>query len=181
MHPRNRWTAEHDDYLRKAIAADMSYLRISQATGFSLDTIGIHVHKLGLRSRGKCGCWYGGMVDTLRSLYELGWSSGKIAAEMGITRNQVRGKLDRLGLKGRAPIFSLPTVNKTAYHQQKGRKPKPPEPKAPELRGDRRSAAVRIALRNSTKRQLTKSELRDQLRQAVLNTGGRLDAGGSRP
>lgn len=41
-----------------------------------------------------------GTVEQLKSLWESGLSAGKIAVEMGITRNKVIGKLDRLGLLG---------------------------------------------------------------------------------
>lgn len=53
--------------------------------------------------------WTDNRVELLRSLYADGLSASQIAWELGVTRNAVIGKVNRLGLvrRGKTPVRSL--------------------------------------------------------------------------
>lgn len=66
--------------------------------------------------------WTSETINTLIAHRDAGLTSGEIARIMGITRNAVMGKLNRLGLVGTAPKYD-------ASKPRKPRKPRPPKPK----------------------------------------------------
>ena len=54
----------------------------------------------GVITNGTNSVWSDELCDELRRLHRLKFSGGAIAARLGLTRNQVIGKLFRLGIKG---------------------------------------------------------------------------------
>lgn len=66
--------------------------------------------------------WTEERVELLRELWNGQFSASRIAAQLGITRNSVLGKLHRLGLSGRGkPATSLKRQRKQELHRRRVR------------------------------------------------------------
>lgn len=66
--------------------------------------------------------WTEERVEFLRELWNAQFSAGHIAAELGITRNAVIGKIHRLGLWGRGqPSLTLKRQRKHELHRRRVR------------------------------------------------------------
>lgn len=115
--------------------------------------------------------WTDERVQRLKELLAQGSSLSKIARDLGVTLGAVKSKMRRTGLK----------VDRTEAkaHQDAWRRER-----AKALADKKRAALASLGVVSKTsaayRRQLppapvlTKSQMQEQLRQAVLNTGGRL-------
>lgn len=82
--------------------------------------------------------WPDEMVSALKQLWGAGYSAGKIAAQLGVSRSAVAGKINRLGLTGRGqPTVKFLQWNCTPGnphpwpHKRKAPQAKPKAPMAP--------------------------------------------------
>ena len=106
--------------------------------------------------------------QNLRTLHAQGLSFTKIAAQLGVTRSVISGKVSRLGLGSRPP-----RINVAASTEKKLRKPRPAVAAAlrtPAKITSSFGTLPAVATRPARYVEPTKAELREMLRQAVENT-----------
>ena len=110
--------------------------------------------------------------QNLRTLHAQGLSFTQIAAQLGVTRSVISGKVSRLGLSRRSLLAKAET-NVVASTEKKLRKPRPPTaapPRAPAKITSSFGTLPAVATRPARYVEPTKAELREMLRQAVENT-----------
>lgn len=75
--------------------------------------------------------WTDEQLDTLRQLSSVGLSAAEIAAVLGVTRNAVIGKRNRLGLSTARPASKRKAgLRQTQAKPEPAAKPKPTEPRS---------------------------------------------------
>lgn len=110
--------------------------------------------------------WTESIVSELRAMWSGGYSASIIGGKLGFSRNAILGKVHRLGLETRAGI----EFRKERQATEKIRKLKAgPPAKKLDLRLPS-SIPTRLRFVRPRSAQLTKSELRAMLTQAVKNT-----------
>lgn len=113
--------------------------------------------------------WTQARMEYLAEKWGLGWSSGMIARELGCKRGAVSGKVSRLGLPKRETCM---TTNGWGMGNKNARRDRRPRAR-PATENLNRSAPVNRGQSNFVNHtRKTKAELHEELRQAVLNTGG---------
>ena len=109
--------------------------------------------------------------QNLRTLHAQGLSFTQIAAELGVSRSAISGKVSRLGLGSRPP-----RINVAASTEKKLRKPRlrqqasPAAARTPAKITSSFGTLPAVATRPARYVEPTKAELREMLRQAVENT-----------
>ena len=110
--------------------------------------------------------------QNLRTLHAQGLSFTQIAAELGVSRSVISGKVSRLGLSRRSLLAKAET-NVVASTEKKLRKPRPATaapPRTPAKITSSFGTLPAVATRPARYVEPTKAELREMLRQAVENT-----------
>ena len=113
--------------------------------------------------------------QNLRTLHAQGLSFTKIAAQLGVSRSAISGKVSRLGLSRRSLLAKAET-NVVASTEKKLRKPRlrqqasPAAARTPAKITSSFGTLPAVATRPARYVEPTKAELREMLRQAVENT-----------
>lgn len=122
--------------------------------------------------RNLTGAWTDERVARLKDLFARGTSFSRIAVDLGVSRGCVKAKARRLGLR---VDKDQAKSRKDAWHrQQRGKAEATRVTQAPRLERSASKTSPEYRRRFSPCGPMTKREMRDQLRQAVLNTGGYL-------
>lgn len=109
--------------------------------------------------------WSEKAIEDLTRLWADGYSASAIASEMGwLTRSAVLGKVHRLGLPARAPRMNARAKEERPVPKRARRLPRPPSEKVTIIRPRFQMAILKRLP------EMTKSQLRAELAQAVRNT-----------
>ena len=99
------WSPCEDRQLRQAHEEGKTYAEIAISVGRTANACACRAYMLDLPRRCQ-GTWNaGGLIESISEAWKRGLSARQIALNHGLTKNQIIGKLHRLGLMGTRPKF----------------------------------------------------------------------------
>ena len=90
-------------------------------------------HRKAINMSGNCTSWSSERIELLKRCFHAGLSCSQIAREIGVTRNAVIGKMNRLGLSRPKDVIGRQLERRRAARPARPRTPRTWRPKRPRL------------------------------------------------